>query len=41
MFNGGKRGRVPELWDGKTGARIAGYLGAWLSVAPMDRHASA
>ncbi|WP_280154000.1 UDP-N-acetylglucosamine 2-epimerase [Piscinibacter sp. XHJ-5] len=41
MFNGGKRGRVPELWDGKTGARIAGYLGAWLSVAPTDRRAQA
>ena len=30
IFNGGKRGRLPELWDGKTGARIAGYLSAWL-----------
>ena len=30
IFNGGKRGCVPELWDGKAGARIAGYLSAWL-----------
>lgn len=30
IFNGGKRGRVPELWDGKTGSRIAGFLCAWL-----------
>jgi general secretion pathway protein A len=31
IFNGGKRGRVPELWDGKTAGRIASYLRAWLS----------
>ena len=30
IFNGGKRGRVPELWDGKSAGRIASYLRAWL-----------
>jgi len=44
IFNGGKRGRVPELWDGKSGARIAGYLSAWLPAGapeqgiPHERH---
>jgi UDP-N-acetylglucosamine 2-epimerase (non-hydrolysing) len=33
IFNGGKRGRVPELWDGKTGTRIANFLSAWLPSA--------
>jgi UDP-N-acetylglucosamine 2-epimerase (non-hydrolysing) len=31
LAGGGKRGRVPELWDGKTGARIAAHLGPWLA----------
>jgi UDP-N-acetylglucosamine 2-epimerase (non-hydrolysing) len=26
----GKRGRIPELWDGHTGERIAEHLAAWL-----------
>ncbi len=30
IFNGGKKGRTPELWDGRTGKRVAGYLSAWL-----------
>ena len=43
LFNGGKRGRVPDMWDGKTGARIAGYLSAWLQEKPPGRrgHVSA
>jgi UDP-N-acetylglucosamine 2-epimerase (non-hydrolysing) len=31
LAGGGKRGRIPELWDGKTGARIAAHLGPWLA----------
>jgi UDP-N-acetylglucosamine 2-epimerase (non-hydrolysing) len=27
----GKRGRVPELWDGQAAARIAAHLGDWLA----------
>lgn len=39
IFNGGKRGRVPELWDGRTASRIAGYLAAWLPAALPERRA--
>ncbi len=35
LAGGGKRGRVPELWDGDAGTRIASHLRAWLSA----RHA--
>jgi len=31
VAGGGKRGRVPELWDGRTGGRIAAHLGPWLA----------
>jgi UDP-N-acetylglucosamine 2-epimerase (non-hydrolysing) len=31
LAGGGKRGRVPELWDGKTGGRIAAHLKEWLA----------
>ncbi|MBS1188657.1 MAG: UDP-N-acetylglucosamine 2-epimerase [Rhodocyclaceae bacterium] len=30
MLGGGKRGRVPELWDGRAAERIAADLGRWL-----------
>jgi UDP-N-acetylglucosamine 2-epimerase (non-hydrolysing) len=32
MKNGGKRGRVPELWDGKAAARIVRELEQWLTA---------
>jgi UDP-N-acetylglucosamine 2-epimerase (non-hydrolysing) len=31
LANGGKRGRVPELWDGNAAKRIADHLAAWLT----------
>lgn len=30
MATGGKRGRIPEFWDGKAAERIAGFLRGWL-----------
>lgn len=30
----GKRGRVPELWDGRAAERIATHLGNWLAHRP-------
>lgn len=30
LAGGGKRGRVPELWDGRTAERIAAHLADWL-----------
>lgn len=30
LAGGGKRGRVPELWDGRTAQRIAAHLYGWL-----------
>ena len=32
LANGGKRGRVPEYWDGKAAERIAAHLADWLST---------
>lgn len=34
MANGGKRGRIPEYWDGRAALRIARSLKAWL---PMQK----
>ena len=31
LQSGGKRGRLPELWDGHAGERIADHLAAWLA----------
>jgi UDP-N-acetylglucosamine 2-epimerase (non-hydrolysing) len=31
LQTGGKRGRVPELWDGRAGERIAEHLAGWLA----------
>jgi UDP-N-acetylglucosamine 2-epimerase (non-hydrolysing) len=35
LSGGGKRGRIPELWDGRTGGRIAAHLGPWLASHAM------
>lgn len=32
LASGGKRGRVPEYWDGRTAERIARHLGEWLAA---------
>ncbi|MEZ5504085.1 MAG: UDP-N-acetylglucosamine 2-epimerase [Halioglobus sp.] len=29
--SGGKRGRVPELWDGKAAERIVNVVNAWVA----------
>lgn len=34
IFNGGKRGRPPEGWDGHAGARLAAHLASWLLSDP-------
>jgi UDP-N-acetylglucosamine 2-epimerase (non-hydrolysing) len=31
LVGGGKRGRVPELWDGRAAERIAAHLAQWLA----------
>ena len=35
MAGKGKRGRVPELWDGRAAERIASHLGEWLAHRPV------
>jgi len=37
MEGGGKRGRIPELWDGRTAGRIAAHLHHWLAHNAIDR----
>jgi UDP-N-acetylglucosamine 2-epimerase (non-hydrolysing) len=32
LAGGGKRGRAPELWDGRAAERIAGHLAAWIAA---------
>jgi UDP-N-acetylglucosamine 2-epimerase (non-hydrolysing) len=32
LETGGKRGRLPELWDGRAGERIAAHLADWLAA---------
>jgi len=39
VATGGKRGRMPELWDGRAAERIAGHLAGWLAARPMSLHA--
>ncbi|MDP3824304.1 MAG: UDP-N-acetylglucosamine 2-epimerase [Burkholderiales bacterium] len=40
LFNGGKRGQIPTLWDGKAAERIAGHLAEWLPHVKSAVHAS-
>ena len=37
LAGGGKRGRVPELWDGHAAERIAAHLSAWLAEREATR----
>jgi UDP-N-acetylglucosamine 2-epimerase (non-hydrolysing) len=32
IFNGGKRSRVPDLWDGQAAGRIAEHIAKWLAA---------
>ncbi len=36
IFDGGKRGPVPALWDGDAAGRIAGHLSTWLRMQKVD-----
>ncbi len=38
---GGKRGRVPELWDGRAAERIADVMQDWLAGRPPERQGAA
>ena len=37
LSGGGKRGRTPELWDGRAAARIADDLAQWLGLSAVER----
>jgi UDP-N-acetylglucosamine 2-epimerase (non-hydrolysing) len=37
LRGGGKRGRTPELWDGRAAPRIADELCGWLGLAAVRR----
>jgi len=39
LLTGGKRGRRPELWDGRAAERIAAHLARWLAERPAAVHA--
>ncbi|NDP41101.1 MAG: UDP-N-acetylglucosamine 2-epimerase (non-hydrolyzing) [Aromatoleum sp.] len=39
LRTGGKRGRMPELWDGRAADRIAADLAGWLEIAAAGREA--
>ena len=39
LVSGGKRGRTPELWDGRAAERIAEHLAHWLAEHPVPVHA--
>lgn len=38
MAGGGKRGRVPEYWDGRAAERIAAHLADWLDAHEQQQH---
>ena len=42
LLDGGKRGRVPEYWDGQAALRIADHLAGWLAArrAPAEGEAA-
>ena len=39
LATGGKRGRTPELWDGRAAERIAAHLARWLAERASTVHA--
>jgi len=38
LATGGKRGRTPELWDGRAAERIAAHLARWLATRLVPLH---
>jgi UDP-N-acetylglucosamine 2-epimerase (non-hydrolysing) len=39
LASGGKRGRAPELWDGRAADRIAGHLAVWIATRRAPQRA--